>query len=64
MLSKLYRERRTLKEEEVYLSDYEGFEDAYRSIGAFIEDVNMHKRPHASLGYLTPADKPHCSGVV
>ncbi len=53
-----YAERliRTLKEEEVYLHEYEDFEDAYEHIGRFLEDVYMHKRVHSSLGYLTPAE--------
>lgn len=53
-----YAERviRTIKEEEVYLADYEDFADAYRRIGRFIEDVYQTKRIHSSLGYLTPAE--------
>lgn len=53
-----YAERliRTIKEEEVDLSDYEDYHDAYRQIGQFLEDVYMHKRVHSSLGYLTPAE--------
>lgn len=53
-----YAERliRTVKEEEVDLSDYEDYHDAYRQIGQFLEDVYMHKRVHSSLGYLTPAE--------
>ena len=53
-----YAERfiRTLKEEEVYLHEYEDFQDAYEHIGRFLEDVYMHKRVHSSLGYLTPAE--------
>jgi transposase InsO family protein len=53
-----YAERviRTIKEEEVYLSDYEDFHDAYRRIGHFIEDVYQTKRIHSALGYLTPAE--------
>jgi len=47
---------RTLKEEEVYLQEYEGFEDAYTHIDRFLGDVYMHKRIHSSLGYLTPAE--------
>ena len=47
---------RTIKEEEVYLSDYEDFHDAYRRIGHFIEDVYQTKRIHSALGYLTPAE--------
>ena len=53
-----YAERvmRTLKEEEVDLSDYADFADALAQIGRFIEDVYNHKRIHSSLGYLTPAE--------
>jgi transposase InsO family protein len=53
-----YAERfmRTIKEEEVDLSDYIDFADAQNQIGRFIEDVYMTKRIHSSLGYLTPAE--------
>ena len=53
-----YAERlvRTIKEEEVYLSDYHDYHDAYQQIGHFLEEVYMHKRIHSSLGYLTPAE--------
>lgn len=53
-----YAERliRTLKEEEVYLHEYENFEDAYEHIDRFLEDVYMRKRVHSSLGYLTPSE--------
>ena len=53
-----YAERlmRTIKEEEVDLSDYEDYHDAYRQIGRFLEDVYMRKRVHSSLNYLTPAE--------
>ncbi len=53
-----YAERliRTIKEEEVDLSDYHDYTDAYRQIGRFIDDVYNHKRIHSSLGYLTPAE--------
>lgn len=53
-----YAERliRTIKEEEVDLSDYQDYTDAYRQIGRFIDDVYNHKRIHSSLGYLTPAE--------
>ena len=53
-----YAERfmRTIKEEEVYLNEYENFADAYRRIGHFIEDVYQTKRIHSSLGYMTPAE--------
>lgn len=53
-----YAERlmRTIKEEEVDLSEYSNFSDAKNQIGRFIEDVYNHKRIHSSLGYLTPAE--------
>jgi len=53
-----YAERlmRTIKEEEVDLSEYQDFADAHNQIGRFIEDVYNHKRIHSSLGYLTPAE--------
>jgi transposase InsO family protein len=53
-----YAERfmRTIKEEEVNLSEYLDFGDAHQQIGRFIEDVYMTKRIHSSLGYLTPVE--------
>lgn len=53
-----YAERfiRTIKEEEVDLSDYTDFLDARNQIGLFIDDVYMTKRIHSSLGYLTPVE--------
>jgi transposase InsO family protein len=53
-----YAERviRTIKEEEVYLNEYQNYGDAYRRIGRFIEDVYQTKRIHSALGYLTPAE--------
>ena len=53
-----YAERllRTIKEEEVDLSDYEDYNDALRQLGWFLDEVYMHKRIHSSLGYLTPAE--------
>jgi putative transposase len=53
-----YAERlmRTIKEEEVDLSEYQNFADAFRQIGHFITDVYNTKRIHSSLGYLTPTE--------
>lgn len=53
-----YAERlmRTIKEEEVDLSDYEDYHHAYQQIGRFLDDVYMHKRVHSSLKYLTPTE--------
>jgi transposase InsO family protein len=47
---------RTIKEEEVYLSEYQDFDEAREQIGRFIDDVYLNKRIHSSLGYLTPAE--------
>lgn len=44
------RLRRTVKEEEVNLSDYADFQDAYRQLGRFLDDVYSHKRIHSALG--------------
>jgi transposase InsO family protein len=53
-----YAERliRTIKEEEIELSEYDNFQQADAQIGHFIEQVYMHKRIHSALGYLTPAE--------
>jgi len=53
-----YAERlmRTIKEEEVDLSEYEDFADVYQQIGRFLEDVYNTKRIHSALGYLTPVE--------
>jgi putative transposase len=47
---------RTIKEEEVDLSDYDDYHDALKQIGKFLDEVYMHKRIHSALGYLTPAE--------
>jgi transposase InsO family protein len=47
---------RTLKEEEVYLHEYESFEDAEASIGRFIEEVYNRKRLHSALDYRPPCE--------
>jgi len=53
-----YAERliRTIKEEEGDLSEYADYQDAYRQIGKFLDEVYMPKRIHSSRGYLTPAE--------
>ena len=53
-----YAERfiRTLKEEEIYLNDYEDIADANACIGHYIEQVYNKIRPHLTLGYLTPIE--------
>jgi len=53
-----YAERlmRTIKEEEVELSEYNDLDDAREQIGHFLEDVYMTKRIHSALDYLTPVE--------
>ena len=47
---------RTIKEEEVDLSEYEDFSEAKSGLGKFLDDVYNRKRIHSSLGYLTPSE--------
>lgn len=47
---------RTLKYEEVYLSDYDTLAEARASIKHFLEEVYNRKRLHSSLGYMPPAE--------
>ena len=60
---------KTLKNEEVYLNEYETFEDAWNNIQAFIEDVYNTKRMHSGIGYLSPIEfeqklKEESKGVI
>jgi len=45
---------KTLKFEEVYMKEYEDFNDAWENIREFIEEVYNEKRLHSSIGYLPP----------
>lgn len=47
---------KTLKKEEVYLSQYQNFEEARTNLSAFLEAVYNVKRLHSSLGYLPPTE--------
>jgi transposase InsO family protein len=47
---------KTLKQEEVYLKDYQTFADAQANLTIFIEQVYNQKRLHSSLGYRPPAE--------
>ena len=48
------RFNRTLKDEEVYISDYVDYDDALKNIGKFIDKVYNAKREHSRLGNLSP----------
>jgi transposase InsO family protein len=47
---------KTLKNEEVYLTEYRTAEEARRSIQRFVEQVYNPKRLHSSLGYVPPVE--------
>lgn len=47
---------RTLKCEEVYLTEYRDLNDAKQRLTRFLEDYYNRRRLHSSLGYLTPED--------
>lgn len=47
---------KTLKYEEVYLSEYETFQDAYHNIPRFIEEAYNKKRLHSGIGYKPPIE--------
>src|SRR5207244_13182964 len=53
-----YAERlmRTIREEEISLTEYEDVADARRQLGRFLDAVYDRKRIHSALGYLTPAE--------
>jgi len=53
---------KTLKYEEVYLWEYETFDEAHENIKKFLEIVYNKKRIHSSIGYVTPEEFEHSEG--
>jgi transposase InsO family protein len=47
---------KTLKAEEVYLTEYETIADVLKNVPRFIETVYNDKRLHSSLGYFSPVE--------
>ena len=54
--AKAERFMRTLKQEEIYLFEYESMAEAADRIGTFLEDVYNQKRLHSAIGYVPPAE--------
>jgi putative transposase len=55
---------KTLKREEVYLKQYQTFQEAEDNIREFIEEVYNTKRLHSSLGYLPPTEFEEAYSLV
>lgn len=47
---------KTLKQEEVYLANYETYLDVLENLPTFIEEVYNEKRVHSGIDYLTPSE--------
>ena len=53
---------KTLKAEEVYLTEYETMDDVLKSIPLFIQEMYNIKRMHSSLGYFSPVEYEELAG--
>ena len=47
---------KTLKQEEVYLYEYETINDVIDRLPNFIEEVYNRKRLHSAIGYVPPSE--------
>jgi putative transposase len=47
---------KTLKQEEVYRTEYRNLADARKRIGQFLELIYNDRRLHSSLAYQSPAE--------
>jgi putative transposase len=47
---------KTLKQEEVYLANYETYLDVLENLPTFIEEGYNEKRVHSGIDYLTPSE--------
>jgi transposase InsO family protein len=54
--AKAERFMRTLKHEEVYLTEYQNLIEARKSISQFLEKVYNRKRLHSAIGYVPPVE--------
>ena len=47
---------KTVKYEEVYLSEYETYQDVVDHVPRFLDQIYNEKRLHSALGYLSPME--------